>query len=143
MTPIERDIVMRKLKVLREGLATLEQLACIGLDAYRRDIVKRKAAERILQQTIEAALDINAHVLAGIGAGPPDDYYASFIRMGENQVLEPELANELAPAAGLRNRLVHQYDDLDDALVFRAIDKMLRVFPRYLKAVVGFLDARI
>lgn len=40
------------------------------------------------------------------------------------------------------NRLVHQYNDLDDALVFRAIDKMLRVFPRYLQAVMDFLDAR-
>ncbi len=42
----------------------------------------------------------------------------------------------------LRNRLVHQYDDLDDALVYQAIDRTLRLFPRYLRAVVAYLDAQ-
>jgi uncharacterized protein YutE (UPF0331/DUF86 family) len=142
VTPIEKDIALRKAQSIREGLETLGELVKIGLEQYRRDTVKRKAAERVLQQTIEAALDINAHVLAGIGAGAPDDYYESFIRMGENGALDPKLAKELAPAAGLRNRLVHQYDDLDDALVFQSIGNALRLFPRYLQALVAFIESR-
>jgi len=142
VTPIEKDIALRKAQVIREGLEILGKLATMDLEKYRRDTVKRKAAERVLQQTIEAALDINAHILAGIGAGAPDDYYQSFIQMGENDVLDPELAKELAPAAGLRNRLVHQYDDLDDDLVFQSIGKALRLFPRYLQALVAFIESR-
>jgi uncharacterized protein YutE (UPF0331/DUF86 family) len=142
VTPIEKDIVLRKARLMQEGLEALERLAGMGLEKYRRDVVGRKAAERLLQQTIEAALDINAHVLAGTGAGPPEDYYTSFIQMGTERVLEADLAEQLAPAAGLRNRLVHQYDDLDDALVYQAIDRALRLFPGYLRAVVAYLDAQ-
>ena len=50
-------------------------------------------------------------------------------------VLPPELAAALAPAAGLRNRLVHEYDDLDDAVVLAAVAEAGRLFPRYVAAV--------
>ena len=76
---------------------------------------ERKAAERLLQELIEAAIDINLYILAASGAGVPDESYQSFIQLGTSRVLDEELARKLAPAAGLRNRLVHEYQDIDDA----------------------------
>lgn len=52
-----------------------------------------------------------------------------------------ELADELAPSAGLRNRLVHQYDDIDDAIVLRAVGEARRSFGAYAAAVERMLTA--
>ena len=39
--------------------------------------------------------------------------HASFTRLAELGVLDAEFARRIARAAGLRNRLVHEYEDID------------------------------
>ena len=56
----------RKLGHIAEVLAALRPLKDLSLDEYRAKLYERKAAERLLQEGIEAALAINA-VLAAIG----------------------------------------------------------------------------
>lgn len=41
-------------------------------------------------------------------------------------VLATTLAERLAPAVGLRNRLVHQYDAVNDAIVLAAVGQARR-----------------
>jgi uncharacterized protein YutE (UPF0331/DUF86 family) len=57
-------------------------LSRLSIDDYKGRLYERKAAERLLQEAIEAALDINAHVLAEQGATVPEDYYGGFIALG-------------------------------------------------------------
>lgn len=91
--------------------------------------------ERVLQEAIEAALDINAHLIAERGHDVPDDYFGGFVKLGQLGILPEDLARALAPSAGLRNRLVHEYDTLDDAKVLAAVGTTLDVYPRYIQAI--------
>lgn len=50
-----------------------------------------------------------------------------------------ELGKQLAPSAGLRNRLVHEYDDIDSNQVFKAIGFALQQYPLYVKQVNNYL----
>ena len=59
--------------------------------------------------------------------------------MGDSGILSPELARRLAPSAGLRNRLVHEYDALDDDRVLAAIRTALELYPRYIQAIEAHL----
>ena len=110
MSPIEIEVIKRKLSVIVENLKALKPVAAMKKDEYERDLYKRKATERLLQELIEAAIDINTHIIVQTGSPPPDDYYESFIRAGKLGIISSELAENLAPSAGLRNRLVHEYD---------------------------------
>jgi uncharacterized protein YutE (UPF0331/DUF86 family) len=91
---------------------------------------------------IEAALDINAHVIAEAGGAVPDDYYGGFVKLGEIGALPRDLADSLAPSAGLRNRLVHEYAGLDDARVLASIGVLLDLYPRYIQAIERYLEAQ-
>ena len=135
MTPVDAALVRRKLATMMETLTALEPLSHLSLAEYRARLYERKAAERLLQETIEAAVDVNAHLVAELGRAVPDDYYSGFLRLGELGVLPPALAQDLAPAAGLRNRLVHEYDAIDDSRVLEAIGRALDLFPRYIRAI--------
>jgi uncharacterized protein YutE (UPF0331/DUF86 family) len=139
VSPLEAAVVRRKLGHIIAALDALRPLARLTFDEYRARLYERKAAERFLQEAIEAALDINAHLLAEAGSLVPDDYYSGFLAMGELGILTSELARRLAPSAGLRNRLVHEYDTLDDARVLEAIATLLEQYPRYIQAIEAHL----
>lgn len=57
----------------------------------------RKATERLLQELIEAAIDINTRIIVHTHNTIVDDYYESFTKMGDINVIPVELAKELAP----------------------------------------------
>jgi uncharacterized protein YutE (UPF0331/DUF86 family) len=141
MSPVERALVERKLGQIAERLAHLERYFREGWDAYHARFERRKAAEKLMQEVIEAAIDVNSHLLVELGKGVPRDYFQSFTSMGEHGFLPPDLAAALAPAAGLRNRLVHQYAAIDDRRVFDAIGTALGLFPGYVVAVRRVLEA--
>ena len=46
----------------------------------------------------------------------------------------------MANSAGLRNRLAHEYDEIDPKKIFAAIESYLKDTPRYLKNIVKSLD---
>jgi len=50
-------------------------------------------------------------------------------------VIPAELAKRLAPAAGLRNRLVHEYDEIDDQIVLKAVSEARRTLRDYVAAI--------
>ncbi|HLA48343.1 MAG TPA: DUF86 domain-containing protein, partial [Nitrospinota bacterium] len=133
MSPVEKDIVRKKLAVIIDNLKALEPIKGMSMADYIEDIYKRKAAERLLQELIEAAIDINTHIIVQIGNPAPDDYYESFIKLGELKVLGAGLAEKLAPSAGLRNRLVHEYDLLEHSLVLNAVKMAEELYPEYVK----------
>jgi len=51
-----------------------------------------------------------------------------------------DLAKELAMAAGLRNRIVHEYDDIDPERVYEALPPAVRRIPVYLDHIQRFVE---
>jgi uncharacterized protein YutE (UPF0331/DUF86 family) len=139
VSPVDAALIRRKLGYITDALGALGPIARFSLDDYRRRLYERKAAERLLQEAIEAALDINAHLIAEHGAAIPEDYYGGFVALATLAIVPEPLARELAPSAGLRNRLVHEYEAIDDAKVLAAIETILRLFPQFIEAVEAFL----
>ena len=143
MSPIEVEVIKRKLSVIVENLKALKPVVAMKKDEYERDLYKRKATERLLQELIEAAIDINTHIIVQTGSPPPDDYYESFIRAGKLGIISSELAENLAPSAGLRNRLVHEYDQLDHSLILKAVRTAEELYPEYVKEINHYISGSV
>ena len=69
-----------------------------------------------------------------------EDYRSSFLLMGEKGLLNPTLAQDLSKATGMRNRLVHDYEKIDDQAVFHAIPLALSGFNEYIKQILNILE---
>jgi uncharacterized protein YutE (UPF0331/DUF86 family) len=143
MSPVEVEIIKRKLSIMIENLKALEPMKNMERDEYERDLYKRKATERLLQELIESAIDINTHLIVGTGHTVPDDYYKSFIKAGELKIISSELAEKLAPSAGLRNRLVHEYDRLEHSMVLKAVKMAEELYPIYIKKINDYLTGKV
>jgi uncharacterized protein YutE (UPF0331/DUF86 family) len=142
MSPLDIDIIRAKIAIILDNLKALEPINEMTRDEYLRDLYKRKATERLLQELIEAAIDINTHIVVGSGYAPPDDYYQSFKRAGELGFLSLDLAEKLAPSAGLRNRLVHEYDRIDHSIILKAVSMAQELYPRYIEEISASLSRK-
>ena len=85
-------------------------------------------------------IDINFHLITECGHAPPKDYHESFVRLGTLGVMTADLAKETAIAAGLRNRIVHEYDDIDPERVYEALSVAVRRIPVYLDHIQRFIE---
>lgn len=138
---IDAELVTRKLVLITEDLTALRDLARQRLDEYLESPTSELVAERRLERMIGRMIDVNYHLATESGQPPPRDYFQSFVDLAGLGVLEPSFARRIASCAGLRNRLVHEYDELDPEKVHEALSAAVADVPRYLDAVRKFLDS--
>ena len=143
MTPFDAEIVRKKLSVIARNLMALENIEDLTLSRYEKDLLLSKAVERLLQEIIDTAIDINTYIIVQLGKDPPEDYFRSFILAGEIEIITVELAEKLAPSTGLRNRLIHEYDTIDNSLMLDALDRCKTDYNRYVQEIESFLQKRV
>lgn len=136
---LKSKVIEEKLAKLVGFLKELEGIRPISFDGYKSDPAIKRSCERLIQLIVESAADINSAVITGLGHLPPKDYYDTFIRAGEVKLINKGLAAKIAPWAGLRNRLVHEYENIKDRLVFEKIGPTLFNFREYIQQVEKFL----
>jgi uncharacterized protein YutE (UPF0331/DUF86 family) len=105
--------IERRLEKLSGCLKKLEPFKAkekeeILQDPYLPDII-----ERNLEVAAQAAIDIANRIISIEGLEKPRDYYEAILRLGEAEILPLDFAQDLAPIAGFRNILVHDYMDID------------------------------
>ena len=137
---VDAELVRRKMALILGDLKTLEPLAKKDLDEYLESKVDELVAERLLQRVIGRMIDVNYHLMTESGRPPPRDYYQSFHELGALGVVPPPFARRIAAAAGLRERLVHEYDEIDPVKVHEAAVSALAEVPEYLRHVDSHLD---
>jgi uncharacterized protein YutE (UPF0331/DUF86 family) len=98
MTPVDPAVIRRKLGTIVGNLQALKDVAEFSTERYQKDLFVRKGTERLLQEVIKAAIDINAHLMTQSGATLPDDYYQGFLGLADIGVLPKDLAEALAPS---------------------------------------------
>ena len=109
---------------LSERLARLEPLRGKSKGEFDQDPYLRDIAERNLEVAAQCVLDISHRLISLTGALKPRDYYEAILRLGELGVLPPEFAAHLAPLAGFRNILVHEYLAVDWQEVYRHLQQI-------------------
>lgn len=140
--PLRPESVQRRLVEMRALLDVLgRHVDATGAD-LRRDLERRLVVERALQQLVDLAVKVNAHIVTASGAPAPSDYHDSFTALAAAGAIDPELARALAPSAGLRNRLVHEYDDLDLDVVAAAMAGARDLYADYVRQVADWLSSR-
>lgn len=139
---IDAELVTRKMALIAEDLTAIRELARQPLKEYLESPTSELVAERYLERMIGRMIDINYHLLTESGLPPPRDYFQSFVDLARLQILEPGFARRIAACAGLRNRLVHEYDELDPEKVHEALGAAVAQVPEYLDGIRKFLDAQ-
>src|SRR3989344_4643595 len=137
--PIDEELINRKVTLINNDLKSLKELSKLSLKTYLSKAEYETLAERYMERIIGRMIDINYHILSEKEKEIPADFYNSFIALGKKGYLPMALADTIADSAGLRNRLAHEYDEIDSKKVFAAMISCLSGVPKYLKSIVKSL----
>lgn len=109
---------------LNERLQRLEPLREKALSEFYHDAYLRDIVERNLEIAAQCCIDIGNRIISLEGAPKPRDYYESILRLSELNVLPADFAERLAPVAGFRNILIHEYLAVDWDEVYKNLQRL-------------------
>ncbi len=136
---IDAALVRRKALLITRDLVDLAPLGRTPLAEYLASYRDELVAERLLERIIGRVIDINYHLLTETDHAPPADYYASFVQLASLGVYDAAFGRRIAAYSGLRNRIVHEYDEIDPQKVHEAVGAVVEDVATYLRAVEDFV----
>jgi len=137
---VNKDLIYRKIKLISKDLKGLKQISYLSEKEYVANPIWEIQVERHLERIIGRMIDINYHIITEIGDPPPSDYFESFVNIGKLKVLPKEFSQEIASYAGLRNRLVHEYNFLDEKKIYQAMKKLMKDIPKYFQYIEKYIE---
>jgi uncharacterized protein YutE (UPF0331/DUF86 family) len=142
------DAISSKLAGMTKRLLRLRRYEALTLAEYLQDEDIQAIVERLLEQVIQSALDINRAFLkrvAGIQGSPFDGETVrnseTFILAADYGLISQELGEAIAKSGGFRNVLAHLYDEIEPETVYSALRLALQHYPPYTAAVQTYLDS--
>lgn len=131
---VDQLSVQRRLALLADYRARLTALAQVGEEGY---LVRALEARYLIQVCAQICVDLANHVIADAGWPAARDQRDAFARLAEHGLLDAKLTRRLQALVGLRNRLVHVYDDIDDLLVRAALPTGLADLDAFARVVAA------
>ncbi|MGB2842581.1 MAG: DUF86 domain-containing protein [Halobacteriota archaeon] len=121
---MNEDIKKRILEKVETVVERVEFIEEHLSDELLGDRILRKAIYKEFQEAVEAASDVCAMVRRGLNSSAKDDY-GNIDFLVENDILEERMGEKLKEANGLRNRLIHGYDGVNDETACYAIKELV------------------
>ncbi len=141
---LDKTFITRKIKLIQEELSRLEALSKYSFAEIAEDFIKLYSVERVLEKIIMRAIDINQHIIAETGKGDEKvkGYEDTFYILSGMGVYTESFAKEIAPSAGLRNRLVHEYNDTKDEIIYESVKDAITQYTGYCRYVLQFIESK-
>lgn len=137
---MQKDPVRIRLLELERFLRELRDLKKYSYEEVQESLEKEWGIERGLQLCIQLVIDAGNHILASIGESRVDKYSDILQRLGERKIISKELAKKLVPMAKMRNILVHQYLEIDPAIVYDVLQNHLDDFTEFTREILKYLE---
>ena len=139
---VNEEVVLRKIKRLREYVNELRQAKDITWETYRKNIRDKAFVERYVHIAIQSVFDIANHIISCEGWEEPDTYREIFAILASHGVLPEDHVSDFQNMASFRNMLVHHYEKIEDELVFGIFKNKLEDFDVFQKAVLEYIGKK-
>lgn len=134
---IRRKRYMQKLGHGRMRISLLNQKLQSGSDF--NDTETLLIIQKAYQEVVEVSTDVLAMMLKD-NELPPMDNYSNVKMASDNHIISAESADVLREANGLRNRIVHIYNDLDVGLLIQSVKRTLPQIEKYIEEVEAWMS---
>lgn len=136
------DVIRKKLDYLEKTLVEIEPYLKAGYAEYTRQPAYRRATERLVQIIIEAAGDTSELLLQAAGRSAPGTMREAFGGIRDLGAIDDALFERFNRTyVGLRNRIVHDYETLDNRILFDSARRLRKDARVFLKSVTAYLTS--
>jgi len=139
----EKEKIARKIRNMKKYVDFLKSYKSIPMGRLEEDYALKSAIERNFQLAIESALDIGEVIISTESYEKPEDYRSVILILGRHGILPHDFAERFARAVGLRNILVHMYEEVDIEKLYDYLQNNLIDFDEYSKYIAGYLEEKV
>ena len=133
---VDKSLVLRKIERIDAYLKHVRQKRDPGFEVFRKDIDLQSIVLFNLIQSIQASVDIGAHIISDSEWGVPGSQADIFEILAQHKIISKQLSQGMIKMVGFRNRIVHEYEEIDLRIVYDVWQKNGRDVDKYCKSVV-------
>ena len=134
---MNQDVLLRKMESLRRCLVRLEKKRPNSLEQLVSDYDLQDIICINLERAVQLAVDLGLHLLVLSDIKPPATMSEVFSSLAVEKIISPELAAKLKGAVGFRNIAVHEYEEINWAIVSSILNGSLDDFRVFMAAILG------
>lgn len=137
---LDKNFVNKKISLIKDYLQELEGIIRLDQKEIIGDVKNLRMLERELQLIVDEILDINLYFIKELELKSPADFQSTFEILANAEILPVEFAIKIAPVVGLRNKIVHRYEEIDNRRLVEQVQKEYQDFVDYLKYISRYLE---
>jgi uncharacterized protein YutE (UPF0331/DUF86 family) len=138
---VDEALILRKLSELDTYRRQIDEYSQTAVTDYRSDWKTQRIVERTLQIMIEICVDIAHHIISDRKLPVPTGYADTFHILKQAKLLGDNLSQTMINMSQFRNILVHQYTDVDSAIVVDILQNRLDDFDEFGNEVIALLKS--
>ncbi|KAA0008848.1 MAG: DUF86 domain-containing protein [Thermoplasmata archaeon] len=127
--------IMEKMEILIDRIEFINENIS---DEMVENRILKKALYKEFQEAIEAMTDICALIRRGLNSSAKDDY-TNIDFLVEKKVIDSKTGKKMKEANGLRNRLIHEYDGLNDMLAYESMKELVNHLKSFSQEVLKWM----
>lgn len=139
---VSQEIITRLFSLLNRYLSELKAEQQTTWEDFSKDVKTKRFVERTLQMVIEVCFDAGNHIISDEGWPEAETNREVFIRLNEKKVISSALLENLLQMASFRNRIVHDYAEINPEIVFGILKNHLKDFESYVSEILKWIDSQ-
>ena len=133
--PINKELIRLEIEKLNQHIKRIEAMDIVESDVENDQDVQDLLSFRI-QQMVEKCIDIGSHIIANETFETAETARTIFEVLSKQGIISSETAEHLGQAVGMRNIIVHQYDEVDVEKLYKAYEVGINDVKDFVKSIV-------
>lgn len=139
---MDKDLINKKIEFMINRISDLEPFRNSSIDEIKKDIKTLKYLEKTIQELVDAAVDINEHVVESKTKERPWSAKQSFFKIQDFIFVPKNIAFEnseiklIIDTISFRNEIVHSYD-VNVYIIWskRNLETIINIYKKYIEKI--------
>jgi len=133
---MELSVVQSKIESLRKCLLRVEKRCPNSLNELMNDLDAQDVLVLNLSRAVQLCVDISLHILSAREGAIPDTMGKAFVELSLAGIIDKDLSEKMRKSVGFRNIAVHNYEEINWAIVYAIARESLLDFKMFVTQVL-------
>lgn len=129
------DVIEKGISNVKKYLSILSGYKGISVKDLLNDLTLRGAVERYLYLVTQATIDLAEAIVSYKELRRPSTFSESFEILNESSIISKEVKTNMIQMARFRNRIAHDYGDIDYNVVYDVLINRLKDIESFLEEI--------
>ena len=121
-------------------ISLIETILKSSMDDFISNFDNQVKAERSFEVITQIMLDVCTHIISVSQTTPPTSYSDCMIKLSTLGILNSDKSKNLSNLVKLRNIIVHQYDAIDNGLLYVSLKELLTDFKEFQVTILNWIQ---